>query len=74
MRRRLALLLFLLHTLHLGVSKTPSEAKADVLGGEGAFGSGGIVGVDALAAGADGAEEVVDVEEQRQTAVVTILR
>ena len=54
---------------HLGAAQAEGEAEADVAAVGGALADGGVVGVDAAAAGADGAEEVVDVEEERQTAV-----
>ena len=54
---------------HLGATYAPGKAEADVAAGEGALAGGGVVGIDALAASADGVEEVVDVEEQRQTTI-----
>lgn len=64
MRIRPVLLLFLLHALHLGAANAPSEAKADILAGDGTLAGRGIVGVYTLATGADGAEEVVDVKKE----------
>ena len=55
--------------LHLGATESPGEAETDILAGEGALAGGGVVGVNALAASADGAEEVVDVEEEREATV-----
>ena len=52
---------------HLGTTNAPGEAKADITAGEGALAGGRVVRIDALAASADGVEEVIDVEEQRQT-------
>lgn len=59
----------LLHSFHLGTAQAPSEAKADIMTGEGTLAGGGVVGVDALTAATDGVEEVVDVEEKRQSTV-----
>ena len=53
--------------LHFGATNAPGEAEADITAGEGALAGGRVVRIDALAASADGVEEVVDVEEQRQT-------
>ena len=52
---------------HLGATNAPGEAEADIAAGEGALAGGRVVWVDALATSADGIEEVIDVEEQRQT-------
>ena len=52
---------------HLGATYAPGKAETDVAAGEGALAGGGIVRIDALASRADGVEEIVDVEEQRQT-------
>ena len=52
---------------HLGATNAPGEAEADITAGEGALASGRVVRIDALAASADRVEEVIDVEEQRQT-------
>ena len=54
---------------HLGAAEAPGEADADVAADGGALADGGVIGVDAVAASADGAEEVVDVEEDGQAAV-----
>ena len=54
---------------HLGASDAPGEAEADVAAFGGRFADGGIVGVEAAAAGADGAEHISHVEEQRQATV-----
>ncbi len=54
---------------HLGAAEAPGEAETDVAAVGGALADGGVVGVDAAAAGADGAKEVVDVEEEGQAAV-----
>ena len=52
---------------HLGATYAPGEAEADITAGEGTLAGGGVVRIDALAASADCVEEVVDIEEQRQT-------
>lgn len=54
---------------HFGAANAPGEAKADVAAGEGTFACGGVVWVDAFTACADGAEKVVDVEEEGESAV-----
>ena len=54
---------------HFGAAYAPGESKADVAAGEGTFACGGIIWVDAFAACANGVEKVVDVEEERESAV-----
>ena len=54
---------------HFGVAYAPGEPKADVATSEGTFACGRIIGVDAFAACADGAEEVCHVEEEGESAV-----
>ena len=54
---------------HFGTADAPGESKADVAAGEGTFACGRVIRVNAFAACADGAEKVVDVEEERESAV-----
>lgn len=54
---------------HFGAPYAPSEPKADIAAGEGTFACGRVIGVDAFAASADGAEEVCHVEEERESVV-----
>ena len=53
--------------LHFSTTYAPGEAEADITAGEGALAGGGVVRIDALATSADRVEEIVHVEEQRQT-------
>ena len=43
---------------HLGAPDAPGEAETDVAAFGGRFADGGVVGVEAAAAGADGAEDI----------------
>lgn len=54
---------------HFGAANAPGESKADVVAGEGTFACGRIIGVDAFAACADGAEKVCHVEEEGESVV-----
>lgn len=54
---------------HLGAPNAPGESEADVAALGGRFADRGVVGVEAAAAGADGAEQIGHVEEQRQSTV-----
>lgn len=54
---------------HLCSTESPGEAEADVTALGGTLADGWVVGVDAAAASADGAEDIVDIEEERQAAV-----
>ena len=54
---------------HFGTANAPSKAKTDVTRSEGAFADGRVVGIDALATSADGVENVIGIEKQRQTTV-----
>ena len=58
-----------LPAFHLGATYAPGESEADVAAGEGTLAGGGVVGVDTFSPGADGVEEVVDIEEERESAV-----
>lgn len=55
--------------LHLGAAEAEGEAEADVAAVGGALADGRVVGVEAAAAGADGAEHIVNIDEQRQATV-----
>ena len=57
---------------HFGAADAPGEAKADVAAGEGTFACGRIIGVNAFAACADGAEEVCHVDEEGELAVIQV--
>ncbi len=54
---------------HLGAPNAPGESEADVAALGGRFTDRGVVGVEAAATGADGAEQIDHVEEQRQATV-----
>ena len=54
---------------HFGAAYAPGEPKADVAAGEGTFACGRVIGVNAFAASADGAEEVCHVEEEGDSVV-----
>ena len=54
---------------HLGAPNAPGEAEADVAAFGGRFADGGVVGIEATSTGADGAEHIGHVEEQRQATV-----
>ncbi len=43
---------------HLGAPDAPGETETDVAAFGGRFADGGVVGVEAAAAGADGAEDI----------------
>ena len=54
---------------HFGMANAPSKAETDIAGSEGALADGRVVRIDALATSADGVENVVGIEKQRQTTV-----
>ena len=54
---------------HFGAANAPGKPKADVAAGEGTFACGRVIGVDAFASRADGAEDVCHVEEEGESAV-----
>lgn len=54
---------------HLGAPNAPGESEADVAAFGGRFADGGVIGVEAAATGADGAEHISHIEEQRQATV-----
>ena len=54
---------------HFGMANAPNKPETDIAAGEGAFTDGRVVRIDTLATSADGVENVVGIEKQRQTAV-----